>query len=133
MANVRNNHTKWLKSKKGKELANRCKELVIRFNSPCVMPEHILLAIWDSKDVYIMFAMNESLHEKARKNLELFLDELSDESSNDFRMDNTPFTTRYWEKVDELVNELNMDYSKLSEDVLLLALLYEEDSFQQYL
>lgn len=133
MADAENNHTKWLKSRKGRKFANRCKELVLRFNSPCVMPEHILLAIWDSMDIQIMFTLNESLHGKARENLELFLEELTDESSNDTRMTNTPFTTRYWEKVDELVNELDMDYSNLSEAVFLLALLYEEDSFQQYL
>ena len=133
MADARNNHAKWLKSKKGRTFADKCKALVIRFKSPCVMPEHVLLAIWNSCDIQIMFTMNESLHSKGRKNLELFLEELADESSNDFRIDNTPFTRRYWEKVDELVNELDMDYSRLSEDVLLLALLYEEDSFQQYL
>ncbi len=133
MADAEYNHTKWLKSRNGRKFAHRCKELVLRFHSPCVMPEHILLAIWNSMDIRIMFTMNESLHGKARENLELFLEELTDESSNDTRMTNTPFTTRYWEKVDELVNELDMDYSNLSEAVLLLALLYEEESFQQYL
>ena len=45
----------WLKSPDGLAFADRTREYVLRYKSPCVMPEHILLALFDVPEIQAMF------------------------------------------------------------------------------
>ena len=126
-------NTNWLKTPDGLVFADKVREQVLKFKSPCVMPEHILLALWDAPEIRMMFHGEGRLYEDTREKVESFLDTFQPASTPDTDLVKSAFCKRFWKKVGELCTKDGLTFDGQEMAVLLLALLYEDDSYQQFI
>ncbi len=131
--NNNESYMSWLKSPDGLEFADRVRESVLKYKSSCVMPEHILLAIWETPEIRDkIFAGEEELYEDTREKVESYLEASEDAPSPDTSLFESAFCKRYWKKVRELCYKDGLTFKGQEMAILLLALLYEDDSYQQF-
>ncbi|MBQ6473774.1 MAG: AAA family ATPase [Victivallales bacterium] len=119
----------WLETPEGVHFANSCGVLVVKFRSPCVMPEHILLALLFPSEGKAMFPREyRTVREAICYQTTNYLQQLN-LSKNICPEMTGPLAERFWSRVTDLQQKYDTD---VHPTLLLLAILQESDSFAAY-
>ncbi len=120
----------WLATREGKKLADSCAEVIIAFRSPCIMPEHILLALIDDENALEPFAFCLPVIDDIRYRTRDYLSQQPLARHVCCEMTGE-FAKRYWDRIRAIGEEAGLHNPTV--DMLYYALLQEDDSFAQWI